>query len=416
MSDHIDSARLPHVALPNGEQHLKRIAFLAEIRNRALKPLENGTSPAYSVHFDKLLYLDQVAFNPVDAANLLFSTNLDEYGKTQYRAACATDFINPFKFSDTFATRDLEGNSVGLPFFPWFTTAGNEDSRRDVLRGSDAVRVRSCWGGLVAFDTRWFQPNVIQDTMAAGDLVDDYQNSAAASTTITAAPSLMSTFSTITTSSVNYHPEVNANLNMHYTQAHTSTTTTSINYHPEVDANLNWHLVTDVPPSRRAVRSDQSSLRFRYETDTFWDASECCLMQADLQESRSSNISEPTGIYMNPYIRVAYDDWTLRMLHITRRFELLYTPLHRLLNSAFHFPQDNPRRTENAGEEVVNRVWKYDDLEWMSNGNRSGRYRDVTRIAQRGGFCGARKLLVMDEEQEHNWWHESLPQDDHSDQ
>ena len=41
---------------------IKRIAFLAEVSNRTLQPLRNG-----SVTFKKLLYLNNVMFNPIDA-------------------------------------------------------------------------------------------------------------------------------------------------------------------------------------------------------------------------------------------------------------------------------------------------------------------------------------------------------------
>lgn len=93
---------------------MKRIAFLAEVRNRALRPLE--ADPL--MRFDKLLFINDVIFDPIDAVQLLFSTNIDASGRAQYGAACAVDFINTFKFYDTFATRDFEGYAMGIPFFP----------------------------------------------------------------------------------------------------------------------------------------------------------------------------------------------------------------------------------------------------------------------------------------------------------
>ena len=107
--------------------------------------------------FDKLLFINDVIFDPIEAAQLLFSTNMDSTGRTNYGAACAVDFINPFKFYDRFATRDLDGYNMGIPFFPWFTAAGTATSRSDAIAGSDAVRVRSCWGGMAAFEAKWFQ-------------------------------------------------------------------------------------------------------------------------------------------------------------------------------------------------------------------------------------------------------------------
>ena len=111
--EHLPYDVLPTVMLPDGTRRVKRIAYLAEVRNRALRPLEVS-----DVRYDKLLFLNDVVFNPVDVLHLLFSTRAAENGQTDYRAACAVDFINPFKFYDNFATRDSEGYSMGIPFFP----------------------------------------------------------------------------------------------------------------------------------------------------------------------------------------------------------------------------------------------------------------------------------------------------------
>ncbi|CZR55761.1 uncharacterized protein PAC_05649, partial [Phialocephala subalpina] len=131
------------------EEFRKQISF----RNRALLPLELNPS----IKFDKLLFVNDVIFNPIDAAQLLFSTNINESGHAQYGAACAVDFINPFKFHDRFATRELEGYAMGVPFFPWFTAVGQGSSRKDILDQKDAIRDRACWGGMTAFGATWFQ-------------------------------------------------------------------------------------------------------------------------------------------------------------------------------------------------------------------------------------------------------------------
>lgn len=141
VAEDFDSGTLPRVTLPNGEKRLKRIAFLAEVRNRALDPIDHQ-----GVKFDKILYLNDVNFHPIDAVQLLFATNIDSTGRTDYGAACALDFINAFKYYDRFATRDFDGRITGIPFFPFFTSAGTATSRKDMLSQSDAVRVRSCWG------------------------------------------------------------------------------------------------------------------------------------------------------------------------------------------------------------------------------------------------------------------------------
>ena len=295
---------LPRIQLPDGSERIKRIAYLAEVRNKALLPLDEHPE----IKYDKLLYLNDVIFDPIDAAQLLLSTNMDEHGNTAYRAACAVDFINPFKFYDTFATRDLEGYSMGVPFFPWFTNAGSGSSRRDVLAGKDAVRVKSCWGGMVAFDAKAFQ-------------------------------------------------------------AH--------------------------PP-----------LRFRAAPDIYWDASECCLIHADLlDQSTFGEDGDYVGVYMNPFIRVAYSNTTLSWIRRVQRVERLFTIPHNLINHLVGLPWFNPRRTEVAGSQVEEKVW-VEDKSLKASGSFQKEYREATR----GGYCGMRTLQVVKESErdgDKNW--ETLP-------
>ncbi|KAJ5739978.1 hypothetical protein N7533_012762 [Penicillium manginii] len=296
--DHLDLKTIPTVTIPGGETRVKRIEYLAQVRNKALKPLTENPD----IRYDKILYLNDILFDPVDALQLLFSTNVDDHGFAQYRAACAVDFDNPFKFYDTYATRDLQGYSMGLPFFPWFSTAGNGDSRNDVLQGKDAVRVRSCWGGMVAFDAKFFQPS----------------------------PS---------------SPEV-------------------------------------------------TPVRFRSGPDLFWEASECCLIHADIQDPQTDVESiTDTGVYMNPYVRVAYDARTLRWLGVTRRFERLYSHIHNIGNHLVGLPWYNPRRDEGVGQSVQETVWVSD-----ASVEGGGSFQVVDRTAGNDGYCGRRGLQVIVEE------------------
>ena len=321
ISEHLSLDEIPRVIIPSGESRISRIAFLAHVRNRALQPLEANLS----IHFDKLLFINDIIFNPVDAIQLLFSTNIDSFGRTQYSAACAVDFINPFKFYDTWATRDFEGYSMGIPFFPWFTDVGDAASRRDVLGQKDAVRVRSCWGGMTAFEAKWFEDKIPKSTLP--DNVD------------------------------------NGN-----------------------DAILNI-----------------SPLRFRREEDPFWEASECCLIHADLTFLRNGrNITTDPGIFMNPYVRVAYDKNTLWWLPYTRRIERLFSLIHNTLNHAAGLPWYNPRRLEQPGDDVQEKVWNYNETGGSSNFDKIGSsllgsYATVSRTVGPGRFCGTRKLLVLKE-------------------
>lgn len=327
--ENLDLDTLTHVNTPNGESRLKRIAFLAEVRNRALRPLDDPNSSAYNKRYDKVLYVNDIFFDPVEAANLLFSTNVDNRsGKTDYRAACAVDFINPFKFYDTFATRDTEGYRMGVPFFPWFANSGNSTSRQDVLEQKDAVRVKSCWGGMVAFEAKWLQPR------------------------------------------------------MHVSRINTP-----------ADATLS------------------PALRFRSEPDTYWDSSECCLIHADLASLANETLP---ATYMNPYVRVAYTPTVLRWLQFTRRFERLYPWAQTLVNRISARPGFNPRRSQQAGEEVVDRVWVWDapsqrilqtlgesgvrvPQEVAATSSLNGSWQQVSRTATAGQFCGLRSLLYINE-------------------
>jgi hypothetical protein len=337
VADNLDLSTLPRTTLPTGETHLKRIAFLAEVRNRALAPIDSN-----GVIFDKILYINDVNFDPIDAAQLLLSTNIDPSGRTNYAAACAVDFINPFKFYDRFATRDTDGRTTGLPFYPWFTNYGSATSRNDVLSGTDAVRVQSCWSGMVAYEAKWFQD---QDVL---------------------------------------HPSPNV----------------SENAHMDASAILNASTTLTSPNPNR------SPLRFRYEEETFWESSECCLINVDLQLRRTEKgLPNDSGIYMNPYIRVAYDEKTLSWLSLTRRPESLYPLIHNILNPMVGFPSPNPRIGEIPGQIVTDTVWEYDDAEKglaknATNADLHGHWTEVTRTATAGGFCGSRNLLIINEKPE----------------
>jgi Cryptococcal mannosyltransferase 1 len=309
---------VPRVTIPSGESLTRRIAFLAKVRNGALRPLETS-----SVSFDKLIFINDVMFDPIDAVQLLFSTNIGLSGRPNYGAACAVDFINAFKFYDRYATRDAEGYTSGIPFFPWFTDAGEAASRRDVLAQKDAVRVRSCWGGMAAFEAKWFQPSRPPNGRSSSSPADQ----------------------------------------------------------------------------RRSFDFDVSPLRFRSEQEIFWEASECCLINADLTYLRQGpELGEDSGIFMNPYIRVAYDTNTLRWLPYTRRVERLYSSIHNFLNHLVGMPERNPRRLETPGDEFTEAVWEYDDNSDHADSprvNLRGSYQQITRTVSPGRFCGERAQMVL---------------------
>lgn len=356
----LDPNTIPHVILPSGEERIKRISYLAEVRNRALLPLDS-----LDARFDKILFLNDVVFDPEEATRLLFATNAvsefeDGSGRitTNYRAACAMDYISPFKFYDTFATRDLGGYGIGVPFFPYFADVGEAESRKDIIAGKDAVRVKSCWGGMVAFDARFFQKRLPKSDDEAGE----WRGAKA----------------------------------------------------PVIKEKETEHMGISIP------------VKFRSEESTFWDASECCLIHADIQGplagSGDNNTGpEDVGIFVNPYVRVAYDIQTFSWLPSVKRIERLFSTIHNFVNWLASMPHNNPRRGEIPGTKVRELKWVYDDIKnWQKDkdilkggeaARIKGNYKFVNRIAGKGGFCGGRQLLVMKEGElepgERNW--EKLP-------
>lgn len=75
LDQHVDFAWFPTVSMPEGSLRVKRLACLSEMRNRALRPLDD--SPR---RFDKVLSMNDVAFRPPEGAQLLFTTNADMEG------------------------------------------------------------------------------------------------------------------------------------------------------------------------------------------------------------------------------------------------------------------------------------------------------------------------------------------------
>ena len=321
-----------------------------------------------------------------------------------------------------------------------------------MLDQKDAVRVRSCWGGMVAFDAQYFQADPSKVDKAADHATDVYAStsqapSAAAMTDVnlnwhwTATGIDVQVTPTPTSEpaqdgNLNWHwattgldvqvtslptPESaqDGNLNWHWATTDVAPTLvptpTSTNDHR--DGNLNWNLATAYPGTSgdfvRSLAQSQLPKRFRAELDPYWDSSECCLIHADIQEPRGEDLSAPTGIYINPFVRVAYDTNTLSWLAFTRRFEFLYPVVHRILNYCIGIPGYNPRRTEEAGQLVTDRVFVHDLEQWNKTGNVTGSFQDVERVALAGGFCGSRMLLALpDDSSGGSWFRTEAPFDE----
>lgn len=121
---------------PAGAHALRRIPFLANIRNRVFGPLE--ALAAKGEYFDYVLFLNDIAFNPEDVLRLL-NTN-----EGHYAAACSLDFSKAPYFYDTFALRDSKGHEAIMQTWPYFRSQSSRYAAKRFL----PVPVTSCWNGM----------------------------------------------------------------------------------------------------------------------------------------------------------------------------------------------------------------------------------------------------------------------------
>jgi hypothetical protein len=229
-------------------------------------------------------------------------------------------------FHDSFVVRDSSGYGMGLMFYPWFSAGGTATSRRDVLSETDAVRVRSCWGGMAAFDAAVFRSTNLPT--------------------------------------------------------------------PPDDQDFN------VSPRN----TNSPILKFRSSDEAFWEAAECCcLIFTDIEELHGPpDYEDGTGVFINPYIRVAYTQRTSEWLSFFRRFERIFEYL-QLIVSWIGYPEYNPRRTHGPGDMVDELVWDRrpaDRSQAPFIPPEQGRFSVVHRQAPAGGFCGQRRMFVMKEDVE----------------
>ncbi|KAL1888654.1 hypothetical protein Sste5346_009446 [Sporothrix stenoceras] len=329
--EHVPLDIFPNVILPDGTTGTKRLAYLSEMRNRALRPLDTlaGTE-GYIFH--KVLFLNDVAFRPLDAAHLLFNTNRDSEGRAQYLAACALDYKTPFLFYDLYAQRDAEGFSNGLPIFPIFSRAGKGLSRADMLAQKDAVRVQSCWGGMVAMQAKYLQH--WNDTLARPDF---------------------------------HVPGSN--------------------------------VIDPVHPT-----GISTPVRFRYEPELFYDACECCLLFADVTKAarKAGRLAHEMGVFVNPYVRVAYDWTTLSRLRLVQRWERLFSLPQAIISYFASLPTNNPHRLVKEGDKFVEEVWSSKANSWTLE----------ARTGRNGMFCGVREMQLLDpspRQGDKNWANVAIP-------
>ncbi|KAH8665475.1 cryptococcal mannosyltransferase 1-domain-containing protein [Ilyonectria robusta] len=125
------------IKTPRGQIELRRIPYLARLRNISLQPLRDMAQ--HGTTFDYVLFLNDVVFTVADVLTLL-NTN-----KGEYAAACSLDFSKPPSFYDTFALRDASGNEYASQMWPYFRSS----TSRAAMKRSEPVPVTSCWNGMV---------------------------------------------------------------------------------------------------------------------------------------------------------------------------------------------------------------------------------------------------------------------------
>lgn len=150
------------IKTPKNGKELRRIPFLATIRNRVLEPLRHLGSQGET--FDTVLFLNDVVFTPKDVLNLLHTN------QGSYAAACSLDFSNPPHYYDTFALRDSNGEETTMSTWPYFRSRPSKYAMQHFL----PVPVTSCWNGMVAMAAEPFvqEPNPLRFRAIPDSLAD----------------------------------------------------------------------------------------------------------------------------------------------------------------------------------------------------------------------------------------------------
>jgi hypothetical protein len=117
---------------------LRRIPYLANLRNEVMKPLYEEEEVGRS--YDYVLWLNDVVFTVEDVMTLLQTRD------GQWDSVCALDFSVNNKYYDTFALRDALGQKAEPIDWPFFV----DSTARQAVRHNEPLQVKSCWNGVIA--------------------------------------------------------------------------------------------------------------------------------------------------------------------------------------------------------------------------------------------------------------------------
>ena len=151
------------VETSRGRKEVRRIPYLANLRNKAMAPLRD-MSKEKRRRYGKVLWINDVVFTVDDVLSLL-----DTRGG-EYAAACSMDYAKPPAYYDTFALRDSEGHEAASSTYPFFKSKA---SRNAMIKGHP-VPVQSCWNGMIAFDADAFTSNNPLQFRGVSDTLAEY--------------------------------------------------------------------------------------------------------------------------------------------------------------------------------------------------------------------------------------------------
>ena len=150
-------------------KELRRVPYLAKLRNLVLEPLEELARGEEGEVFERVVWLNDVVFTvctdslPMHSistrsmADVFFAFSFFQTQDVQrlldtrggdYAAACSLDFSKPPAFYDTFALRDSDGHAAVMQSWPYFRSKAS----RDALKASEPVPVTSCWNGMGSYN------------------------------------------------------------------------------------------------------------------------------------------------------------------------------------------------------------------------------------------------------------------------
>ncbi|WVQ62475.1 uncharacterized protein L199_000615 [Kwoniella botswanensis] len=227
----------------------ERIGYLANARNKALKPIQSS-DPEIRLkgfnEFTKIIFLNDVYWTWESMVRLI-NTKIE--GRDEYDQVCAMDFGTSGLY-DTWASRDICGTPL-RPFWPYV----KDETTIDRLRKEEPFEVSSCWNGAVVFKAGPFlytpQEEVRVDEAEMIDLEQSHDG-------------------------------------RHL-------------------AKRGWKMV-DNPTYPNSVFSPSLTLPIQFRTSNIsaCDHSECFLIGYDLHRLYDT-VDRPPRIYMNPAVKLAYE-------------------------------------------------------------------------------------------------------------